>query len=131
MRTLTLFAALALAACAGNEAFVFRNDERPQYDRTLSPAELQSAAQDEGVVLLDVRLREDFDASPTLIPGATYRDPESIARWSSALPRDAKVVVYCVKGKWVSQKAAHYLRQQGYDVYSLSGGIEGWKAAQP
>ena len=77
---------------------------------------------------MDVRLREDFDANPTMIAGAIRRDPEGIADWVSALTRDKPVVVYCVKGKWVSQKAATYLSEQGFDVRSLDGGIAAWDA---
>jgi rhodanese-related sulfurtransferase len=33
-------------------------------------------------------------------------------------------VVHCVKGKWVSQKAAAYLGEHGFDVRSLNGGID-------
>jgi rhodanese-related sulfurtransferase len=44
------------------------------------------------------------------------------------LPKDGVVVVYCVHGKWVSQKAANYLQDQGFEVYALDGGIEHWKS---
>lgn len=36
--------------------------------------------------------------------------------------------MYCVKGKWVSQKAAKYLSEHGFDVRSLDGGIDAWDA---
>ena len=65
-----------------------------------------------------------------LISGASYNNPEDIQAWSSALPKDSKVVVYCVKGKWVSQKAANYLADKGYEVFSLEGGIEAWEQAK-
>ena len=63
-----------------------------------------------------------------MIPGAIRRDPEAIADWVSSLPKDRPVVVYCVKGKWVSQKAATYLSKHGFDVRSLDGGIDAWDA---
>jgi rhodanese-related sulfurtransferase len=129
MRAMLLPLALWLAAsCApGPDAYVFRNDDRPAYTRTASVDELKAMAPG-AVTLLDVRLSEDFAASPTMIPGATHRDPEAIADWASTLPRDKPVVVYCVKGKWVSQKAATYLSAQGFDVRSLDGGINAWDA---
>jgi len=129
MRTILCAVTLLFAAsCSpGPHAYVFRNADRPAYTRTASVADLKAQAPD-GVTLVDVRLREDFDANPTMIAGAIRRDPEGIADWVSALPRDKPVVVYCVKGKWVSQKAATYLSEQGFDVRSLDGGIDAWDA---
>ena len=129
MRTMLLPLALwVTASCApAPDAYVFRNDDRPAYTRTASVDDLKAMAPD-AVTILDVRLSEDFAASPTMIPGASHRDPEAIADWASKLPRDKPVVVYCVKGKWVSQKAATYLSEQGFDVRSLDGGIDAWDA---
>jgi rhodanese-related sulfurtransferase len=129
MRTiLYAFALLLASSCSpAPDAYVFRTDDRPDYTRTLSVADLKAAVPD-GVTVVDVRLSEDFAASPTLIPGAIRRDPEAIADWASKLPRNKPVVVYCVKGKWVSQKAATYLSEHGFDVRSLDGGISAWDA---
>lgn len=109
------------------EEYVFRNDNRPTYDDVVTVKDLGDLQKDDKVIVLDVRLLEDFEADPVLIPGAEYKNPEDIVAWSSALPEDKKVVVYCVKGKWVSQKVASYLDDQGVEVSSLEGGVEGWK----
>lgn len=83
-----------------------------------------------GATVLDVRLSEDFAADPELIPDAMYRDPDEIVTWVRSMsPVDGPVIVYCVRGKWVSQKAATYLKDQGFEVVSLEGGIEAWKDA--
>ena len=130
-RSLRTFPCLLLvAACAGAPDYVFRDAERPAYERNLSVDELHSARDGDDYLVLDVRLEEDYAANPVLIPGALYRNPESIDEWSSGLPRDATIVVYCVKGRWVSQKAAAYLDEQGFNVYSLDGGIEAWQAGE-
>ncbi|MDG1994873.1 MAG: rhodanese-like domain-containing protein [Emcibacteraceae bacterium] len=50
-----------------------------------------------------------------------------IAKWAELLPKDKKVILYCVKGAWVSHKAATYLNDKGYDVSTLNGGIRQWK----
>lgn len=129
MKRIILAAGLLLAACSAADApesFNFRGEERPEYARTVAPGELD--AMGGPVTLLDVRLEEDYRADPDLIPGATWANPDDIASWSSELPKDAPVVVYCVKGKWVSQKAADFLSRQGLDVYSLDGGLVGWRA---
>lgn len=112
------------------DKFVFRNDIRPEYDKNLSLEELKSLKGTEDITLVDVRLTEDFALDPTLIPGAEYRDPELIDNWADLLPKDKKVVLYCVKGAWVSHKAATYLNEKGYDVSTLDGGINAWKASE-
>src|SRR5215813_11523043 len=49
---------------------------------------------------------------------------------SEALPRASSVVVYCVHGHEVSQRAAAALNDAGIAARYLDGGLEGWKAAQ-
>ena len=129
MRTILCAVTLLVAAsCTPTpHVYVFRNDNRPEYTRTASVAELKAEAP-EGVTVIDVRLSEDFAANPVMIPGAIRRDPEGIAAWASKLPKDKPIVVYCVKGKWVSQKAATYLSEHGFNVLSLDGGINAWDA---
>ncbi len=89
MRTMLLPLALwVTASCApAPDAYVFRNDDRPAYTRTASVDELKAMAPD-AVTILDVRLSEDFAASPTMILGASQRDPEAITDWASKLLRD-------------------------------------------
>lgn len=117
---------VSLSGCAG--AYDFRSEDRPTYDQMVSPDELV-AHRSQGGAVLDVRLREDFDGDPVLIPGAVYKDPERIQEWADQMsPIDGPVIVYCVRGKWVSQKAATYLESRGFEVFSLDGGIEAWKA---
>jgi rhodanese-related sulfurtransferase len=133
MNKFTGFAALlpvaASLASGCSDDYVFRNDERPVFDNTVSIAEFQ-ALQAQGATVIDVRLIEDFDAEPVLIPDAMRRDPEEIQSWAASMsPTEQPVIVYCVAGKWVSQKAANYLKDQGFEVYSLEGGIEAWQSA--
>ena len=127
-RFTTVLLATSILGCSVSEDYVFRGGDRPGYGKTVSVKELPAANAAGNLVLLDVRLLEDYEADPVLIPGAQYRNPDAIERWSSAISKDAKVIVYCVKGRWVSQKAASYLDGKGFDVYSLSGGIDAWKA---
>lgn len=120
-----------LVSCSNqvqNSDFDFLNADRPDYTKTIDVEEL-SALDHSKVTLIDVRLTEDFEDSPDLILSATHRNPEMISEWAPSLPKDKPVVVYCVKGKWVSQKAATYLSENGYEVYSLNGGINAWKAS--
>ena len=117
---------LSLALISGwAVAGEFKDDYRPEFTNTISAGELESSPE---VLLLDVRLKEDFARDPALIPGAVYRDPEAIDEWSSQLSTETPIVVYCVAGKWVSQKAATLLAEKGFSVRSLDGGLRAWRA---
>lgn len=130
MRVMIFGAMLLVAAsCAPRpDPYVFRDDDRPEYARAITVDEVK-ALNPSTLTLIDVRLKEDFEAKPGMISGATRLDPEAISTWARSLPRDKPVVVYCVKGKWVSQKAATYLSEQGFDVRNLEGGLNAWEAA--
>lgn len=78
--------------------------------------------------LIDVRIDEDFDDDPTLLPGA-YRHPfEKVA---ALVPRlnDKPVVIYCQKGKKISQGAVAILRDAGIKAETLAGGHFAWRDA--
>ncbi len=124
---------LALQAVVANApetpALVFRDASRPVYQRTVSPQEMAALAA-RGALIIDVRLPEDFASNPVLIEGAVYRNPERLSQWAGELPKDRPIVVYCVKGAWVSQKVAAFLHGQKRDVYSLAGGQAAWNASR-
>lgn len=128
LSTIILLSNLSIPALAQEQEFVFRNDVRPEYNKNITVDELNTLQKTEDITLIDVRLTEDFALDPILIPGATYNDPELITEWANLLPKDKKLVLYCVKGAWVSHKAATYLNDKGYDVSTLNGGIRQWKS---
>jgi Fe-Mn family superoxide dismutase len=80
-------------------------------------------------IVLDVRRAGVFEQADAMIPGASWRDPAKLADWSGELPRDRKVVVYCVYGHEVGRSTALRLRACGIDARFLEGGIDGWQAA--
>ena len=75
--------------------------------------------------MLDVRLEEDFAENPNLIPSSTYLNPEDLPNWISQINK-SKEVVYCLAGKWVSQKVAYLLDEAGIAIRSLEGGFNAW-----
>jgi superoxide dismutase, Fe-Mn family len=79
-------------------------------------------------LLLDVRRRKAYDASPDMLPGAEYREPEKVSEWAAALPRGREIVVYCVYGHNVSEDTAASLVAAGHKVRPLAGGIAAWRA---
>lgn len=90
------------------------------------------AAQDfdpQAALVFDVRREADYVASPEMIPGATWKNPEKIDAWVQALPRTLDVVIYCVRGGGVSNSVVDRLRAEGVRARFIEGGIEAWKAA--
>jgi Fe-Mn family superoxide dismutase len=123
------------AAGAYVDAFMENIDWAKVYQRyqpaVHSASEPFGAAQDDvaGALLLDVRRAGMFEQATTMIPGARWRDPAGVAEWSSELPTDREVIVYCVYGHEVGRATALRLRAAGLKARYLRGGIDGWQAA--
>ena len=96
-----------------------------------SASEPFGAAHDDvvGSLVLDVRRAGVFEKAATIIPGARWRDPTGVGEWSSKLPIDRDVIVYCVYGHEVGRATALRLRAAGLKARYLRGGIDGWQAA--
>jgi rhodanese-related sulfurtransferase len=94
---------------------------------TLSPVELKKLLDSKGVTLVDVRRKADYEAEPSLIPGAAWRDPEQVENWSRELPQGRPVVVYCVKGGAVSQSITDQLNKKQVPARYVEGGLKAWK----
>jgi rhodanese-related sulfurtransferase len=97
-------------------------------ERTIDPKELMSVMdRGEAVVLIDVRRKDDYNAHPQMIPNATWQDPNLVHQWSDDLPRDKKVVVYCVRGGSVSNAVLDHLLARDIRACYIEGGIAAWK----
>ncbi len=95
---------------------------------SITTAELkEKVANQTNICLIDVRRKADYEKSPELIPGATWKDPEKVEEWSNTLPPDHELVVYCVKGGGVSQSIADTLQKNHPQVQFLQGGILNWQ----
>jgi rhodanese-related sulfurtransferase len=75
-------------------------------------------------VILDVRLAQDFEADPRMIPTSLRADFAN-----PVVPPGAKVVVVCHRGKKLSEGAAALLRAQGHVAEVLEGGNVAWTEA--
>jgi rhodanese-related sulfurtransferase len=80
-------------------------------------------------LVIDVRRREAFDASPDLLPGAVWRDAGATAQWSGEIDRAQPLVVACKAAHEMSQTTVAQLRADGFAAQLLEGGYEGWAAA--
>ena len=85
----------------------------------------------ERVTVVDVRKREAH--AEESIPGSVNYDTYDALHAGDErvmegleLPEGARVVTFCNRGH-SGAAAAEQLRRQGYEAYSLEGGLEAWK----
>jgi rhodanese-related sulfurtransferase len=79
--------------------------------------------------LIDVRIDEDFNADPHLIPGAVRRSHRETQEWAAQLA-GRSVIVICHKGQKLSEGAAAWLRHSGVAAEILENGFVGWQQAK-
>jgi len=78
--------------------------------------------------IVDVRIDEDFNDDPRIIPGAFRQPFTRIAELAPDL-LSKSVVVYCQKGLKISEGAAAVLRAHDVKAEVLEGGQFGWRDA--
>lgn len=94
-------------------------------ERTLPPRDVDP----DTAFILDVRREADYRASNEALPGAIWKNPETIDAWVGALPRTQDVVIYCVRGGGVSNSVVDALQAAGVKARFIEGGLEAYKAA--
>ncbi len=78
---------------------------------------------------IDVRIDEDYDADPRLLPASIRRDFKAVSGWAGEFTGKS-VVIVCQKGQKLSQGVAAWLRHEGVAAESLEGGFEAWREAR-
>ena len=95
----------------------------PQID----PAALsEKLSADPKPLVLDVRQPQEVQVDGRVADSLLIPMNELPARVGE-LPRDREIVALCKRGQR-SWNVAQWLRQQGYDASSLSGGLDAWTA---
>ncbi len=89
---------------------------------SISLDELNSFKKDE-YLLIDIR--EDDAYQHGCIDGAIHVEKETLLKGTVDLPKDKKLILYCMKGL-ISGEVAKTLREQGFDAYDLPEGYAGW-----
>jgi rhodanese-related sulfurtransferase len=79
-------------------------------------------------IIVDVRTESDYAEDPRLIPGALRRNALDAAAWAREFS-GANVIVVCQRGMKLSQGAAAWLRNEGVEAETLSGGFESWRSS--
>ncbi len=80
-------------------------------------------------IIVDVRIPEDFEDDPRMIPGAIKRDFDNINLITEEFV-DQTVIIYCQKGFKISQGTAAILRHHGIVALFLEGGQFAWRDAK-
>jgi MFS family permease/rhodanese-related sulfurtransferase len=76
---------------------------------------------DGGALLVDVR-KSDDQGRP--LAGATRITPEELGDRAGGLDRGVPVVLACTcPAEWTSTRAAHWLRDRGFEAYAVTGGV--------
>jgi rhodanese-related sulfurtransferase len=94
--------------------------------RTIKPEEFITK---NNFVVLDVRRDDDYQKSEEIIPGSTWKDPTKIDQWIESIPKNEKIVIYCVRGGGVSNSVIDRLHAEGLNAQYIEGGIESLKEA--
>ena len=90
----------------------------------ISPAELAALRQAGAVRLVDIRSREEFDA--TRIEGAALLSQPVMQEILGHWPREGLMVIYDHRGRQCLDAAAYFLGQGFKNVRCLRGGIDAW-----
>ena len=80
---------------------------------------------EKGVKFFLLDCREPWEYQTARIEGAVLIPMRQIPQKLDAIPKDQPVVVYCHAGVR-SFNAAAWLKQQGVNALSMSGGIDRW-----
>jgi len=65
----------------------------PEVQR-ITKEELKALLGKPGLILLDVRIEEEWKTSLQKLPGAVHEDPLELDTWAPKYPRDATIVLY-------------------------------------
>ncbi len=94
--------------------------------RSITVDELRAALQEERVILLDVRPREEYQAAH--LPRARSIPLAELDTRLAELPSDQEVVAYC-RGPYCvfADEAVTLLRARGYQARRLNEGVVEWR----
>ena len=90
------------------------------------PPEIAAELLARGAQLIDVR--EPYERDAGYIAGSRHIELERLASQAATIDRDRPVVFQCRLGAR-SAMAAKAFRTDGYDAYTLTGGLLAWVAA--
>ena len=128
--SLALAATMVFAAAPGAYAADAGAATQPSTNRVITHADMKKTlANADGAVILDLRRNSDYDKDTLTMPTARRFDPDKIAEWSGALPKDKEILLFCAHGRSISNASVDYLTKNGYKARLIAGGFDSWKDA--
>ncbi|NIR47863.1 rhodanese-like domain-containing protein [candidate division KSB1 bacterium] len=112
--------------CANNSTHKTRVPENP----SLTVEQVKSIIdQDTDVVLLDVRTEAEFHGELGHLKNALLIPVQELeTRYTELEPyRNERIIVYCRSGGR-SSRATQFLRDKGFEVQNMQGGMRAWRA---
>ncbi len=109
-----LLAGFIFFSCAGQSTDV------------LTPKDFKAKMSQPSVTLLDVRTPGEFNSGHLEKSANLNVNNSQFEAQCSKLDKTKTVLVYCYSGAR-SNRAAKMLRQKGFKVYELKGGMEAWQ----
>jgi rhodanese-related sulfurtransferase len=98
----------------------------PQFG-TITPTQaMRLLGTPDAPTVFDVRLPEDLQALPRVLPGTRVLAHTAIDAMTDP---PARAIVVCLKGRKLSEGAAALLRTKGWQAEVLDGGALGWEGA--
>ena len=99
-----------------------------QKEKQLDASGFEKAISEQKVQLLDVRTAQEFRSGHLAHAlQADWNNEKEFSDRTQHLDKSIPIYIYCLSGAR-SAAAASQLRQKGYEVYELKGGILRWKA---
>jgi rhodanese-related sulfurtransferase len=100
---------------------------KAQTANVLDASAFEELTKKENIQLIDVRTKAEFDkAHLANALQINWNDANEFAKRSAALAKNKTICIYCLSGGR-SAAAAKSLRDKGYTVIELKGGITNWK----
>jgi rhodanese-related sulfurtransferase len=82
------------------------------------------------VAVYDVRSHGYYETDTMRIQGSKRLEPNALNQEILQVPKDKEIVLYCTCVRdATSVRVAHVLREQGYKVSVIAGGLRAWKKA--
>lgn len=90
----------------------------------IHPQEIMEILEKRQALLIDVRSQEEYQSFH--YPQARNLPYDMLNTWMPRLPRNRPLVLYCEHGS-TSLMAARRLGREGYEVYTVIGGLDAMK----
>ena len=98
----------------------------PQFGQITPAQAMRLIGTPDAPTILDVRLPEDLDTLPRLIPTSRLLAHDMVAHLTDT---PGRAILVCMRGRKLSEGAAAILRAQGWQAEVLEGGSEAWAVA--